>query len=131
MNLYQITLYDPYERELERLELRAGSMALALLVSEARLRGSAAEAGAVSAQVDLVPEWERLAAGPGRCTCGTLWTTRPPEACPRCGRRMEEESALHSIRAELHEQAARAAVYDPREAEEFGHGLGEIDGDGE
>jgi hypothetical protein len=226
VNRYEITLADGYRREIERLEVGAANLRLALLQSERllRLRDSGHGQRAVSASIELLGAyaWEvdevdesagmreralaeletelqspgfaaavtgldetlkalepELPQGSSTCVCGavTHWQGEEADECLRCGRELQPslipsgrpagpeigscgstgaskewsawsvgrlEGALaaevaidsrfrteraRGIIAELQRRyASEAAAYDPRDRDEYGHGLGEIDG---
>jgi hypothetical protein len=92
------------------------------------------------------PEGPGLPEGNITCVCGavTHWQGDPAETCLRCGRSLGEQQAYACLlddSAGLREAAAEKAAgpqgvscgfveapYDPREHDELGRGLGEIDG---
>jgi hypothetical protein len=119
-NRYEITLADGYGRELDRLVVQARNLRLALLVSEAVLRGRRAGHGqdAVSASVELLgvygEDYESEEVWDGDGLLGRF------EESP--------EPGLHSVRHDLHpvQGVDMDAV---ARLEEFGRGLGEIDTD--
>lgn len=149
MNLYRISLYDPFDRLQGRIEQHASSPALALLVAETRLRDVK---GTVSVQIDLVGDFDRLVAAAApepegdvtcpRCRRTFAWSGEEPDTCLLCGFDLAESRALHSVRAEEYERQEHLDstqglyVEGPdmdavARLEEFSRGLGEIDGGGE
>lgn len=141
-NRYEITLADGYGRELDRLVVQAHNLRLALLVSEAVLRGRRAGHGqdAVSASVELLgaymdelppasrvegfggvplgalePSPEPELEGNVTCArCGAVfaWAGELPDTCLRCGRRLEESRVIYACQPD--ESAGQAELHSVR-----------------